>query len=78
MLAVVQRGFDQLARHAFLAADQFDHHIGVACGQRQRIGDPVADVETAFLFGVAGADGHDLKLAPGLRRQRAPAAPSAP
>ena len=29
MLAVGKRGFDQLAGYAFIAADQFHHHIGV-------------------------------------------------
>jgi hypothetical protein len=34
MLAIGQRSFHQLARDALIAADQFDHDIGIAFGQR--------------------------------------------
>ncbi len=77
MLAIGQGGFGELAGNALLAADQFHHHIGVAGGQRQRVGDKVGNVEAARLFCVAGGNRHDVQLAAGAggqivvaRRQR--------
>ena len=50
MLAVVQaRASTSCAGDALLAADQLDHHIGVAVGQRQRIGRAACDLEAARL-----------------------------
>ena len=77
MLAMIERGFDQLPGDAILAADQFDNHVGVAFDQRQRIGDEIRDLEISRLCLIARAHAHHHKIAPRarlevgrLRRQR--------
>lgn len=69
MLAARKRGLHQLARNAFIAADQFHHHIGVALCQRQRIVLPAGDLEATRARLVARRHRGDAKLAPGTMRQ---------
>ena len=69
MLAIFQRRLDELARHAFVAADQFDHHIGVRGRQCQRIGHPIADFKIALFPGIARAGRNNLDAPARLCRQ---------
>ena len=80
MLAVLQRGRDQLARHALAAADQLDHDIGIAPRQRRRVGLPAhaAEIEAAVARSVARRHGDQLELAPGAPLQQLGILPQQP
>ncbi len=69
MLAVGERGFDQLAGHAFVAADQLHNHVGVGIGQRQRIGAEILDLESARLVRIPRTQAHQHEPAPRTCRQ---------
>ena len=69
MLAIGQRGFDQLASHAFIATDQLHHAIGIASCERQRIIAPARQVEPARLLPVARRNGGEQQRPSGALAQ---------
>jgi hypothetical protein len=58
-----------LASATLLAADQFDHHIGIALGQAQHVVGPAGYRETARLVFITRRHRCDLQRASGAARQ---------
>ncbi len=74
MLAVRQRIPHQRMRHAVPATDEFDDHIGIGLGERDRIVAPRdgGKIGGAALLAIARGDGDEFELAPRARSDSSP------